>query len=64
MKTVNRNLSKRQYVVIGIFVVVGVVYLLKLFSLASRVSDSSTLKALNMLLDNYDDVMVGFELKK
>ena len=33
MKTVNRNLSKRQYVVIGIFVVVGVVYLLKLFSL-------------------------------
>ncbi len=38
--------------------------LLKLFSLASRVSDSSTLKALNFLLDNYDDVMVGFELKK
>ena len=33
MKTVNRNLTKRQYVVIGVFVVVGVVYLLKLFSL-------------------------------
>jgi penicillin-binding protein 2 len=33
MKTVNRNLAKRQYVVIGIFVVIGVVYLLKLFSL-------------------------------
>ena len=38
--------------------------LLKLFSLASKLSDSSTLKALNLLLDNYDDVMVGFELKK
>lgn len=38
--------------------------LLKLFSLASKVSDSSTLKALSLLLDNYDDVMVGFELKK
>ena len=38
--------------------------LLKLFSLASKVSDSSTLKALSFLLDNYDDVMVGFELKK
>ena len=33
MKTVNRNLARRQYVVIGIFVVIGVVYLLKLFSL-------------------------------
>lgn len=33
MKTVNRNLTKRQFVVIGIFVVVGAVYLLKLFSL-------------------------------
>ena len=33
MKTVNRNLSSRQYVVIGIFVVIGVIYLLKLFSL-------------------------------
>lgn len=38
--------------------------LLKLFSLASKVSDSSTLKALSFLLDNYQDVMVGFELKK
>ena len=38
--------------------------LLKLFSLASKVSDSQALKALSMLLDNYDDVMVGFELKK
>jgi hypothetical protein len=38
--------------------------LLKLFSLASKVSDSSTLKALSFLLDNYEDVMVGFELKK
>ena len=33
MKTVNRNLSQRQFIIIGIFVVVGVVYLLKLFSL-------------------------------
>ena len=38
--------------------------LLKLFSLASKVSDSSALKALSFLMDNYDDVMVGFELKK
>ena len=38
--------------------------LLKLFSLASKVSDSSVLKALSFLMDNYDDVMVGFELKK
>ena len=33
MRNTNKNLSKRQYVVIGIFAVVGVVYLLKLFSL-------------------------------
>lgn len=33
MKYSPRNLAKRQYVIIGIFVVVGVVYLLKLFSL-------------------------------
>ncbi|MCR5013939.1 MAG: penicillin-binding protein 2 [Bacteroidales bacterium] len=33
MKATNRNLAKRQYVIIGIFVVVGFVYLLKLFSL-------------------------------
>ena len=38
--------------------------LLKLFSLVSKVSDSSALKALNTLLDNYNDIMVGFELKK
>ena len=29
----NRNLAKRQYVIIGIFAVVGLVYLIKLFSL-------------------------------
>lgn len=33
MYNTNRNLTKRQYVIIGIFVVVGVVYLLKLFAL-------------------------------
>lgn len=33
MRHSNKNLAKRQYVIIGIFVVVGVVYLLKLFSL-------------------------------
>lgn len=33
MRNTNKNLSKLQYVVIGIFAVVGVVYLLKLFSL-------------------------------
>ena len=33
MNNSNRNLAKRQYVISGIFVVVGVVYLLKLFSL-------------------------------
>ena len=38
--------------------------LLSLFKLLSRVSDSSTLKALAFLTDHYDDVMVGFELKK
>ena len=38
--------------------------LLRLFSLASKVIDNSALKALSMLLDNYDDIMVGFELKK
>ena len=38
--------------------------LLTLMSLMGRFSDSSTIKALNMLLDNYHDVMVGFELKK
>lgn len=38
--------------------------LLKLFTLASKVSDNSALKALSFLMDNYEDVMVGFELKK
>lgn len=38
--------------------------LLKLFSLTSRISDSSTLKALAFLTEYYDDVMVGFELKR
>lgn len=33
MRNTNRNLVNRQFVIIGIFVVVGVVYLLKLFSL-------------------------------
>lgn len=33
MKITNRNLVKRQYVIIGIFAVVGLVYLIKLFSL-------------------------------
>ena len=33
MKYSNRNLAKRQYVIIGIFAVVGVLYLIKLFSL-------------------------------
>ena len=38
--------------------------LLKLFSLAGSFSDSSTMKGLSTLLEYYDDVMVGFELKK
>lgn len=38
--------------------------LLSLLSLASKVSDNSALKALSFLLDNYQDVMVGFEMKK
>ncbi len=38
--------------------------LLRLLSLFSRVSDNSGLKALSTLLDNYEDIMVGFELKK
>lgn len=38
--------------------------LLKLISLLGRFSDSSAIKALSTLLDNYEDVMVGFELKK
>ena len=38
--------------------------LLSLISFMGRFSDSSTIKALSTLLDNYEDVMVGFELKK
>ena len=38
--------------------------LLSLISLVGRFSDSSAIKALSTLLDNYEDVMVGFELKK
>lgn len=38
--------------------------LLSLLTLAGSFSDSSTIKALSKLMDNYDDVMVGFELKK
>ena len=33
MKNYNRNLAKRQFVIIGIFVVMGALYLIKLFSL-------------------------------
>lgn len=33
MKNTNRNLANRQYVIMGIFAVIGVVFLLKLFSL-------------------------------
>ena len=38
--------------------------LLTLISLTSRLSDNSAIKALAKLVENYDDVMVGFELKK
>ncbi|MBQ9556270.1 MAG: DUF4923 family protein [Muribaculaceae bacterium] len=38
--------------------------LLSLLRLVGRFSDSSTIKALSFLTDHYDDVMVGFELKK
>ena len=38
--------------------------LLSLISFMGRFSDSSAIKALSTLLDNYEDVMVGFELKK
>ena len=37
---------------------------LKLLSMMGRFSDSSTIKAVSTLLDNYEDVMVGFELKQ
>lgn len=32
-RNTNRNLAKRQFVIIGIFVVIGIIYLLKLFSI-------------------------------
>lgn len=38
--------------------------LLSLISMLGRFSDSSAIKALSTLLNNYNDVMVGFELKK
>lgn len=38
--------------------------LISLITLMGRFSDSSTIKALTKLLDNYEDVMVGFELKR
>ena len=38
--------------------------LLSLLTLAGNFTDSSTIKALSFLMDHYDDVMVGFELKK
>ncbi len=38
--------------------------LLRLLTLASKFSDSSAIKAIGKLLDNYEDIMVGFELKK
>ena len=38
--------------------------LLSLISLVSSFSDSSAIKALGTLVDNYDDVMIGFEVKK
>lgn len=38
--------------------------LISLITLMGRFSDSSTIKALTQLLDNYEDVMVGFELKR
>ena len=38
--------------------------LLSLLSFMGRFSDSSAIKAISDLLDNYEDVMVGFELKQ
>ena len=38
--------------------------LLSLIKLMGRFSDSSTIKALSFLMDNYDDVLMGFELKR
>lgn len=38
--------------------------MLSLLSLMGRFSDSSAIKAISELMDNYKDVMVGFELKQ
>ena len=38
--------------------------LLTLISTMGRFSNSSAVKELSKLLDNYEDVMVGFELKR
>lgn len=38
--------------------------LLSLLTLAGNFTDSSTIKALSFLMDHYDNVMLGFELKK
>jgi hypothetical protein len=38
--------------------------LISLLTLAGRFSDSSSIKALSTLVNNYEDVMVGFEMKK
>ena len=38
--------------------------LLSLIKLMGRFSDSSTIKALSFLVENYDDVLMGFELKR
>ena len=38
--------------------------LLSLIKFLGKFSDSSAIKALSFLMDHYDDVMVGFELKK
>ena len=37
---------------------------ISLLTLAGRFSDNSAIKALTTLIDNYEDVMVGFELKR
>ena len=37
---------------------------LSLLTLAGNFSDNSAIKTLSKLMENYEDVMVGFELKK
>jgi penicillin-binding protein 2 len=49
MRNPNKNLAKRQYVIIGIFAVVGLVYLFKLFSL-QVLDDELPIKAENNVL--------------